>query len=241
MKLKSRKATSHSELPVVSELASAYYLTRPMRKIRCPNCAVVNLERFITYPHCAGCGALLADIGPRKRRWAAWKRPVGPILWATVVGGAVAIAAASLMLIDARHVSQGKIALYGQVQRRIEMGGTLSLSLALDTIDTKSISAFKEVTLRLDKRFLRDFRVTGSQPALRSPSIVGNGEYFALGEMPPDGQITVQFKALHPGEHILRATVYARGLESRDYQATITVKPKGNTLAVPTSSQKEKP
>ncbi len=241
MKLKSRKTARLGEAPPVSDLASAYALTRPMRKIRCPNCAVVNLEKFITYPHCAGCGALLAETGPRKLPWAAWRRPVGPILWATIVGGAVATAVASLMLLDARRISQGKIALYGQVQRRIELGSTLSLALVPDTIDAKSITAFKDVTLRFDKKFLHDFQITGSQPKLQRPSTLGKGEYFALGQLPRDGQINVQFKALRRGEHKLRATVYVKGHEPGDYQATIIVRPKNTAEALPENSQKGKP
>lgn len=240
MKLKSRKAASLNEPPALSELASAYSLTRPMRKIRCPNCAVVNLEKFITYPHCAGCGALLSEIGPSKRPWAAWRRPVGPILWATVVGGAVATVVASLMLLDARRVSQGKIALYGQVQRRIEVGSTFSLSLSLDTIDSKSNAAFKDVTLRLDQKFLHDFQITDSQPSLGNPTTQGRGRYFVLGQLSRDGQVSVRFKALRPGKHTLRATMYVKGQEPGDYQATITVRPKSaDTFSA--SPQKEKP
>ena len=198
-----------------------------MKKIRCPNCAVVNLEKFVSYPHCAGCGTLLTEKEPRKPRWAAWKRPLGPILWATVVGGAVVAVVAALMLLSAKPVVFGRFDVTWEVQRRVAVGGTVSMSLGLNTIDTRRVTTFKDVTLRLDKEFLRDFPVVAFSPRPRRQSRLGKGVYFVFGALPREQQISVKLRATRPGRHRMRASVSAEGQEPDNYQATITVGPNG--------------
>jgi hypothetical protein len=214
-------------IPAAAKLASGHHLTRTMKKIRCPNCAVVNLEKFVTYPHCAGCGTLLTEKEPRKPRWAAWKRPLGPILWATVVGGAVVAVVAALMLLSAKPVVFGRFDVTWEVQRRVSAGSTISMSLGLNTIDTRRISAFKDVTLRLDQDFLRDFPVVAFSPTPRSQSRLGKGIYFVFGTLPREQQISVKLRATRIGRHKMRASISAEGQEPDSYQAMISVGPNG--------------
>jgi hypothetical protein len=227
MKLKSRgESQSRLQAPGASNFSPGYRLTRPMKKIRCPHCSVINLEKFVTFPHCAGCGALLTEETQPPPRWAAWRRPIGPILWATVVGGAVVAAVGTLMLFDARPVSVGTMAVYGQVPRYVEVGNTVMLSLVLDTIDSNPKSIIQDAQLRLDTEFLRYFQVVAFNPKPLVRSQLGSGTYFRFDKLPREGEVRVTLRALRRGRYKMRAAINAQNQAQGDYQVTITVAPR---------------
>lgn len=207
-------------------LGAANLLLQPrgMRKIRCPHCAVINLEKFVTFPHCAGCGALLNKETPSRPQWTAWRRPLGPILWATVLCcAAVAAVGAAMML--RRPAAMGQMAVYAQTMRTVPLNGTMQLSLTVDTIEdtTRGNSMLRDVRVRLDREFLKKFTVVKVTPVPLSEMKSGRGHYFVFGQIPRETPINFQFKTLRAGRHELKASVSADSLVPFDYLAFITV------------------
>lgn len=200
---------------------------RGMRKIHCPHCAVVNLEKFVTYPHCAGCGALLTKDAPPRPNWIAWRRPLGPILWATVLCCAAAGAVGAAMMLR-RPAVLGQMVVYGQTMRRVPVSGTLRLSLTMDAIggSARENSLLETVTVRFDKAFLQNFSLIEIDPAAQSETGLGSGQYFVFEQLPREKQIDFQFKALRAGRYKLRAQVSADSQLPTDYVANVIVAPK---------------
>lgn len=201
--------------------------SRGLRKIRCPHCEVVNLEKFVTFPHCAGCGALLHKETAPRRNWTGWRRPLGPILWASVICLAAAGLVGSSMMLR-RPAAPGQLVLYGQTVRRLPVGGALQLLLTVDTIgsSTRETNILREVTIRLDEDFLRNFVLVAIEPAAHSRSRSGSGHYFLFQQVPRETQFTFKFKALRAGRHKLQAQVNATAQMPTDFAATISVMPK---------------
>lgn len=210
----------------LSEAASALLQPRGMRKIRCPHCAVVNLEKFVTFPHCAGCGALLTKEATPRRAWTAWRRPLGPILWATVLCFAAAAAVGAALMLR-RPATMGQMMVYGQAMRTVPVNGNLQLSLALDAIGGSAPegSPLKNIEVRFDKSFLRSFQVVKISPMAQGESNRGSGHYFRFSQMAREAPIQFQFKARQPGRFKLKARVTADAQVATDYSATVTVKP----------------
>lgn len=217
--------------------------TRHQRKIRCPHCEVINLEKFVTYPHCAGCGALLTAEEPPRSQWAAWRRPLGPILWATIAGlAAVAVFSAALML--RRPPELGQLSLYGQVARRVPINGLLTLSLTLDAESSSSreTRTLKNPTFRISDNNLRDFNVLSITPKPASEIRSGSGHYFNFGSLPRGAQVQFVLRARRAGKHVLRVAAHADAHvpPPMNYVVAITVGPRKIELPAKTLSSEEK-
>ena len=197
---------------------------RGLRKIRCPHCEVVNLEKFVTFPHCAGCGALLHKENAPRPKWTAWRRPLGPILWASVICLAAAGLVGGAMMLR-RPAAIGQLVLYGQTARRLPAGGMLQLSLTVDAIgsSTRETSVLHDVSIRFDEDFLRKFPMVTMEPAPRARTRSGSGHYFLFEQVPRETQFTFDFKALQTGRHKLQAQVSAAAHMPTEYGATISV------------------
>lgn len=205
---------------------SLWLQPRGLRKVRCPHCEVINLEKFVTFPHCAGCGALLNKENAPRPKWTAWRRPLGPILWATVICLAAAGIVGGAMMLR-RPAAMGQLVLYGQTARRLPLNGQLQLSLTVDAIgsSTRETSVLREVSIRLDENFLRNFALVKTEPAPRRRIRQGNGHYFWFEQVPRETQFAFNFKALRAGRHRLEAQVNATAHMPTDFVANITVMP----------------
>jgi hypothetical protein len=201
---------------------------RGLRKIRCPHCEVINLEKFVTFPHCAGCGALLNKENAPRPKWTAWRRPLGPLLWASVICLAAAGIVGGAMMLR-RPAAIGQLVIYGQTARRLPVGSTMQLSLTVDAIgtSTRETAMLREVSIRLDDKFLRKFALVTMEPAPRRRTRSGSGHYFLFEQVPRETQFAFNFKALRAGRHKLQAQVNATAHMPTDYAANITVIPAG--------------
>lgn len=216
----------------VNTVSKLFIPARGMKKIRCAHCEVVNLEKFVTYPHCAGCGALLTQEEAPRRAPLAWRRPLRPFLWATVVCiAAAAVVGAALML--RRPAAMGQLVAYGQTMRRVPIGGTLHLGLTIDTIAAaRESNVLNTVSVRFDESFLQKFPIVAVEPPAFTRKRSGSGHYFIFESVPRETQISFAFKSLRAGRHHLYAKIYAAAQLPTEYQATVTVVPKPGSKAL---------
>ena len=137
-----------------------------MKKIVCPRCGVVNLEKFVTFPHCAGCSALLPNARA-PRRASVWRRPLRAGFWAGLVGIAMAGAVAlSFSPSETResHEPQ-KLIVYAQLARQARLGEVVVCQLGIDSAGNGAEnSVLHDVSWRLARSSERDWRVVSVSP-----------------------------------------------------------------------------
>lgn len=191
-----------------------------MEKIRCARCGAVNLEGFLTFPHCAGCGVQLPESGrPR-----AWKRPLSPLLWATLLGFGALGLAASTAWVEGRQHEAGHLLLYARAPRRVFVGETFTLRFVVDENQGRK-AQFESVSLRLPHALLQKFQVIGVIPAPDETGDVGKGHQFYFRSLPRLEPLKLKMRARQPGRFRLSSIVTARDFDPANFYATIFVEP----------------
>ena len=134
-----------------------------MKKIICARCGAVNLEGFITYPHCAGCSALLVETAPKRVMW--WTRRLRVVWWFSVLGGALAFLVA-LAFLETRDRDGGQILVYPRVPRRVNVGADFVARYQIDVVSEKIGAAvmLRDLELRLPRHFERDWQIVKVDP-----------------------------------------------------------------------------
>ncbi|MDQ3815743.1 MAG: hypothetical protein M3347_17655 [Armatimonadota bacterium] len=195
-----------------------------MKKIQCPQCAVINLDKFVTYPHCAGCGALLPQDETARETISAWRRPLGALLWATIVGCAAIVAIAVSVLFVSKPRELGQLIVYPQTPRTAPVGRKLVARFMVDAIDTsRRDPSLQGVKLRMQQDFFQNFTLIAITPRPDEIRNFGRGRYFYYQSLPRESQLRLILRAEHPGRHRLKATIYAQQHLPVDYLATIRV------------------
>ncbi|MDF2440012.1 MAG: hypothetical protein JWN98_996, partial [Abditibacteriota bacterium] len=120
-----------------------------MKKIVCPRCGAVNLEKFLSFPNCAGCAARLPyqESTPPEPFW---RRPLRVWLWVILAGGAAigALGAAAWLQTEPPRFAQ--ILVYGHVPGRVTVGRTFHCRLTLDEVfDSSPSHRFRNVRVRV--------------------------------------------------------------------------------------------
>jgi hypothetical protein len=202
-----------------------------MQKIRCPRCAVINLEKFVTFPRCAGCGGLLP--GARSGSNAAplapvWRRPLAAVLWASVVGCVVMGLVVAVSMFEERPNAPGEIAINGPLRRSAQVDGLVTLQLTVDILERPTLQAsrpLQNVRIRFPQDFFRKFRFMSLDPLPDDVVLQGRGHYFEYNSLPREAQLRLTVRARQAGTYELNAKVYAQGEKPGSYNARITVKP----------------
>jgi hypothetical protein len=219
-----------------------------MRKIRCPRCAVINMEGFTTFPYCAACGTLLPDAANRDQR-GAWRRPLRSTLWATVIGGTVlALALSATHFFEAPQAGNAALVVYGRAPRTITVGESFSIQLMLDR-SKEGISApnipFKNLTVRLPDELLRNFRLRSVQPPPDAVEQRGNGHYYEYLSLPADAVIQISLVSRNQGLFGVPLRVLSDGdiqtEKSNEYYAVINVLQKSSSRRVTRPSRVAQP
>jgi hypothetical protein len=201
-----------------------------MKKIRCPQCAVINLERFVTFPHCAGCGTLLSnqEAHAQVEKTPTMRQPLRPALWATLFAGVVV--AIGLLLTKALNVSAsppGQLVIYGRMTRVTGVGKTISADLTVDATGNDIARRDAELTgvkLRISDRFFRDFQFVGLEPKPDRQMSSGTGRYYYYSHLPLNTRLRLQVQSLRPGQFLFESSVYADEQYAGDFNAVINVR-----------------
>jgi len=168
-----------------------------MKKIVCPSCGKVNFEAFVTYPHCAECGALLPDAKEAEPK-SFWRRPVGTLWWISLLGAAAVAVAISITLLGHTEVEQDQLLVYGTLQRHMHVGSQTVMQLTLDTVAEGNVlrkPSLRNVELRIPSQLLNDWTLVSIEPSPKSTFKRGNGNYYRLGNLDVNTVIFLTWRA----------------------------------------------
>ena len=181
-----------------------------MQKIRCPRCGVVNLEKFLTFPQCAGCGSTLPDV--KMAAVPFWKRPLRVWLWLPLIGGAIVGLVASASFLITPRDSEARLLVYGNASRRINLHQTVVVTMKLDAVAETRLqrrAPLQNVKLRLSRSLFEDFAFVSLEPPPDEVSLTAGGRYLHYDSLPRETQLQLRLYSLKPGRHRIRADFYA--------------------------------
>lgn len=198
-----------------------------MKKVVCARCGLVNLDKFVSFPHCAACGALLqaAQTPPRWRR--IWRRPVRPFYWMLAVGSGLATLGFAIASI-ARETQGGgdkPLLVYAQVPRKVSVGQKFVAKFTLDSALENAGDSFENVSLRLSRETQRHFVIILVKPPPDAIEMRGRGRYYLWNELPRGSaiQLTIMPRQTAPNPSILplQATLWAAQYQQFEVRASI--------------------
>ena len=198
-----------------------------MKKVVCPQCGLVNLDKFVSFPHCAACGALLPQQAPSKWR-AVWRRPVRPLYWMLAVGsgvGMLGLAIASLVR-EARDNGDKPLVVYAQIPRDVAPGQTVTAQFTLDSALENPEASFNRVSLRLSRETQRDFVTVTVQPTPVAIEMRGSGRYYLWNNLPRNTALQLALTPRSDARGVLRlhAAVWAAEYKQFDVRASLETK-----------------
>ena len=168
-----------------------------MKKIVCASCGLVNLEKFVSYPHCAACGALLVTREEPTKWRAVWRRPVRPLFWMLAVGGGLAALGWAIASVarETRERGDKPLLVYAQVARALAPDGTAGAVFTLDSAEENPDATFQSVRLRLSRETQRDFVVVSLLPQPQLTETLGSGIYYGWSELPRGTSLRLMLRA----------------------------------------------
>lgn len=199
-----------------------------MKKIVCPQCGLVNLEKFVSFPHCAACGARLPTPESPPARWRTlWKRPVKTLYVALTVGaglGALALGVVSLSR-ETRQRSGRPFVVYARIPRELAPGKVGVASFTLDSAEENPDARFQGVQFNLSRETLREIIVVSFQPAPNLSELRGHTRYYIWESLPRGSALRLSFKPRVQSDVLhLRATLWATGYAPFEARSTIQIK-----------------
>jgi hypothetical protein len=197
-----------------------------VKKIVCPRCGAINLEKFITFPHCAGCNALLPVVQSTPRQ-TFWSRRLSATLWVGLLGGAgLSVLAGVVFYFQSATGEFGQLLVYGQIPRRAVLQRAFVCHLTLDTIASStslSPGRLRNVRVRLPHRIDEAFGISNVQPKPDSEVVSGAGRYLIFDSLPVDTTLQIGLRPRLVGRQRLMVTVHANEHYSANLNAAITV------------------
>ena len=194
-----------------------------MKKVVCARCGLVNLDKFVSFPHCAACGALLPAQASSQWR-TLWRRPVKPHYWMLAVGSGLAALGLAIAGI-ARETSAGgdkPLLVYTQIPRTFAPGQTLTVQLTLDSALEPPDDNFERVSLRLSQQTQRDFSDIRVQPAPSAIERRGRGSYYLWNTLPRNSALKIVLTPRpQSGALQLQATLWAARYQQFEVRANI--------------------
>jgi hypothetical protein len=197
-----------------------------MQKIACPRCGAINLEKFVTFPHCANCGTLLPSQEAAAPTARTWHRPLKPLLWMAVLCCATVALVVAAALFQGTPQESGQVVIYGQLSRATQVGQLMQAQFTVDTMDAPESHAeniLNEVKLRVPRDFFREFDFVAIDPVPDEVTNRGSGRYFSYATLPRETRLQLTARARRPGQHRLNVQIYAAGRSPGEYRTTIIV------------------
>lgn len=210
-----------------------------MKKVVCPQCRLVNLDKFVSFPHCAACGALLPQEAPSQWR-AFWRRPVRPFYWMLAVGSGLTMLGLAMANLtrETRASNDKPLLVYAQIPREVISGQTVNAQFTLDSAQQDADDVFERVSLRLSHETQRDFVITGILPTPTARETRGRGRYYLWDKLPRNTAIRLALKPRAQSAKIggilqLRATFWAAHYQQFEVRASISTATPPNVATAP--------
>lgn len=197
-----------------------------MQKIRCPRCGVVNLEKFVTFPQCAGCGSTLAAESEAALPF--WKRPLGSLWWVGVIGGAIVLLLTVASFFTALPENEARLLIYGNASRRIELRQTAVITMTLDALAETAAqrrAPLRNVKVRLPRKLFKSLAFVSLDPKPDMLSSTAGGRYFHYQSLPRESVLQLRLYAVAAGKHRVRADVYVDDHLPADFSFWVVVSP----------------
>jgi len=196
-----------------------------MKKVVCPACGLVNLEKFVTFPHCAACGALL--LADSAEHVPIWKRPVNAVLWAVIVGICCAAlgVAGILTARETQRLEVKTLIVYPQIPRKLRVGRLSQFRLGLDALEAGGAHSrvFEELQLRLPLDVLKEFAFYSVSPVPRRTTVRGNAMYFDFGTVEREQPILIRFRPRRAGTYRITFSLLASSFTPYQWRGVFQV------------------
>lgn len=196
------------------------------RKISCAACGLVNLDRFVSFPFCAACGARLPQISAPG--WLEiWKKPVPILLWAVPVGVGILILATLTFGIahDRRDSSLGLLSVPARIPQKGVIGSTLIFRFEPEPVENAKGASLQNVRLRLSATLTRNFWVVGLSPTPQKRQTQGSGLYFFWPQLRAGQNLILRLRPKKTGRFATQFGVYAQNYEGFETRRTIIIGP----------------
>lgn len=194
------------------------------RKITCAACGLVNLDRFLSFPFCAACGARLPEIAAP--RWLeVWKKPVPTFLWAMTVGSGILVLATLTfgIVLEKRVPTLKRLSVATQISPPLTLDSLLTVRLSPEPVEDVGKAPLRNVELRLNDQLHRNFELVSLTPPPQSRHTQGSGFYFFWPQLPTGQTLILRFKPKRVGRFPIRVAVYAEGYEGFEQRRTLTI------------------
>jgi hypothetical protein len=195
-----------------------------VKKIECPRCGTVNLEKFLTFPHCAGCSALLPDRRALARE-SVWRRPVGAGLWMSLVG--LALAGVVALSFSSREPGEPRqMRVFGQFPRRAALGDELMCRLELDStrVDGSNSGDLRGVSWQLARSAERYWVVVGVSPTPDASERRAGRVVWVYHQWPADERWSVRLRPRASGQLPLAVIAKAQDHYPAPWRGTLSVR-----------------
>lgn len=176
-----------------------------MKKVRCPRCYVVNLERFVTFPYCAGCGARLPTGDGEAAAHSAWRRPLGVALWTSLFGVTLLALFAAVRVFEVPLSRTPDVSATGSAPHRVVVGDEFALRLNIEAAEgTKRNQKLRAMQLRVLQSSLEDLTLLEIQPPPDAIVDRGNARYLEYSTFSADHTVNLRLRATQPGHRSLQ-------------------------------------
>lgn len=205
-----------------------------MQKIRCPRCGVVNLEKYLTFPQCAGCGSTLPV--PKSSKPSFFRRELHAILWVLGIGGVAAALILAFDYLSTPSESNARLFIYGSASRQVALQQTVVVTMTLDAVaETRAQrrQPLQNVKMRLPRTLGNAFAFVSLDPPPDEILITNGGRYLNYDSLPRETVLRLRLFALKPGRHRVRSDFYADDYGPGAFTFSVYVAPRPVEQAKP--------
>ena len=199
-----------------------------MKKIVCAGCGLVNLDKFVSFPHCAACGSLLPQAAPSRWR-TVWRRPVRPFYWMLAVGSGLGMLGLAIASIARETKARGDkpLVVYAQMPRETVPAQSFIARFTLDSALEDPDDNFRRVSLRLGQDTRHAWGAIGIKPKPKFTEKRGRGFYYLWDELPRNSviEVTLAARAGQKRGDVLpiHATLWAAEYQQFEVRANVEV------------------
>jgi hypothetical protein len=199
-----------------------------MQKVRCPHCGVVNMEGFVTFPFCAGCGSSLPQI--EKLQSNTWQRPVRATMLAAVIGVSVlALFVVGMSYLEVRESPQDNLQVFGSAPASVRINNDFIVRLTVTREDTPDSSSlmFRDVAVRFPNDIENEFHIRQLDPAPAQRFERERGIYYFYPKL-SSPYVTIRLQARRAGTHKVDVRLYMDEALKGRYEKSVEVVPLRN-------------